>query len=163
MHVSINALISDNLATLEEADALLGFLDPGHYALVGPHMRHIVDHYQCLVQGLEDGVIDYDARERCRETELSVPRARRVLQSLRQALERLLEGADPSLTVRLATDPGEPSMASRSSLGRELQFVQSHAVHHFALIRAALGNSGVQLPDGFGKAPATLRHERASA
>lgn len=161
--VSIEILIDDNLSTLKEADALLGFLDPGCYGLVGPHLRHIVDHYTCLVAGVDRGLIDYDARERCRETELSVPRARRMLQAVSQALQSLRSQADAPIIVRLATDPEGPSTQSSSSLARELQFVQGHAVHHFALIRSVLNARGVQLPENFGKAPATLRHERASA
>ncbi|MEC9405895.1 MAG: hypothetical protein VX549_01320 [Pseudomonadota bacterium] len=161
--MSIEALIDDNLATLEEADALLGFLDPAHYSRVGPHLRHIVDHYNCLAHGVTQGLIDYDARERCRQTELSVARARQVLQAIRQALAELRRHPDVALTVRLATDPGGVSIESRSSLARELQFVQGHAVHHFALVRAVLDAIGVHLPESFGKAPATLRHERASA
>ncbi|WP_348672506.1 hypothetical protein [uncultured Abyssibacter sp.] len=161
--MSINALINDNIATLREADALLGFLSASHYSLVGPHLRHIVDHYRCLLAGLPAGEVDYDARERCRETELSIAKARRVIGQLQAELEALSSGDDVSLTVRLATDADRPSIVSRSSLSRELQFVQGHAVHHFALIRHALDSLGTQLPDSFGKAPATLRHERASA
>ena len=34
------------------------------YAVIGPHLRHCVDHMQCLIRGVESGVVDYDARER---------------------------------------------------------------------------------------------------
>ena len=161
--VSINALINDNIATLREADALLGFLSAHHYGAVGPHLRHIVDHYRCLLTGLTCGQVDYDARERCRETELSVAKARRVISQLQGELRDIEADGDRPLPVRLATDAGGTSSVSQSSLARELQFVQGHAIHHFALIRSTLTALGSQLPDSFGKAPATLRHERASA
>jgi hypothetical protein len=31
---------------------------------VGQHVRHTVEFFQCFILGLENGVVDYDARKR---------------------------------------------------------------------------------------------------
>ncbi len=52
---------------------------------------------------------------------------------------------------------------SRSTLKRELQFLVSHTVHHFALIRALLGGSGIDPGESFGLAPSTAAARRLEA
>ena len=49
-----------------------------------------------------------------------------------------------------------------SSVGRELAFLASHAVHHFALLAEHLQRHGVPLPAHFGKAPGTVANEIAT-
>ena len=55
---------------------------------------------------------------------------------------------------------GEFNFEVESSLGRELVFVASHAVHHYALLAAHLRQLGLPVPEGFGLAPATVAHAR---
>ena len=58
------------------------------------------------------------------------------------------------------TVPGIPEWCG-STLHRELQFLASHTVHHYALIVALLGRLGYELePEhaDFGIAPSTLEH-----
>ncbi len=64
--------------------------------------------------------------------------------------------------VRSDLAPGEePSSAwNRSSVGRELRFLASHTVHHYALIAALLRQRGVDPGESFGVAPATAAHWR---
>ena len=49
-----------------------------------------------------------------------------------------------------------------SSVGRELQFLVSHTVHHYALIRLLLEDHGIYAGEEFGVAPSTLAHQRAA-
>ncbi|MBM4187475.1 MAG: hypothetical protein FJ206_09205 [Gemmatimonadetes bacterium] len=62
--------------------------------------------------------------------------------------------------IQLQCEAGTESW-SRSTLGRELQFLVSHSVHHFALIKLLLANDGPVLPREFGVAPSTLSHQGA--
>jgi hypothetical protein len=48
-----------------------------------------------------------------------------------------------------------------TSLGRELLFLESHTVHHMALLADYVRGLGVVLDANFGKAPATIAFERA--
>ncbi len=50
------------------------------------------------------------------------------------------------------------ALASSSSLRRELHFLLSHTVHHYALIAMILARHGVEVEPDFGVAPSTLRH-----
>jgi hypothetical protein len=55
---------------------------------------------------------------------------------------------------------GEWRLVTRSTLARELVFLNSHAVHHFALLKPACIALGKRISQFFGKAPATVAHER---
>jgi hypothetical protein len=44
-------------------------------------------------------------------------------------------------------------------VARELQFLQSHTVHHYAVIHLMLLQQGIRPDPEFGVAPSTLRHE----
>lgn len=152
-------------------DTLAAFLplctDPGLPSslfrdVVGPHLRHVLDHYDMLLAAWSQGdVVDYDRR--CRDTRseqdrsFAAHRLRRLLLSLEQLQQASL--ALP-LTIATASDAGSEPVVCNSTLGRELLFLQSHAIHHQAVIRAAAQHAQVVLPTGFGKAPATLAYER---
>ena len=45
-----------------------------------------------------------------------------------------------------------------STTGRELQFLVSHTVHHFAMIGGICRALEVEMEENFGVAPSTLRH-----
>ena len=47
------------------------------------------------------------------------------------------------------------------ALGRELQFLVSHTVHHAAMIAASCRARGLPTADEYGVAPSTLRHRAA--
>ena len=172
MIVSFEKLIQDNLETLRAASDLLERLAVAaqanrriNPASIGPHLRHILDHYDAFLNGAEGGVIDYDQRDRCKQTELSPAFAKRRIQSTTARLRVLAgEATLPSmLKIRLCTDSHCEGEVTVSSPARELQFLQSHCVHHFAMMRRILSDQGLDLEEDFGKAPATLSYERASA
>ena len=133
---------------------------------VGAHFRHIIDHYDSFLAGLDRGRIDYDARHRDPRVESD----RAFALSKLEAICQRTVGLDP----RLATAPieatllcGEPagsiSTWSATSVTRELQFLASHTVHHYAVIAAMLRPQGVEPGDDFGVAPSTLEYERGNA
>jgi hypothetical protein len=49
------------------------------------------------------------------------------------------------------------SVFSPSTIGRELQFLASHTVHHFAIMAMILRLQDIHPPADFGIAPSTLR------
>lgn len=170
--VNLAKLIDDNVAMLEQAGALIDQLvmraegdgTVGYANGVGPHLRHILDHFDRFFAGLDNGVIDYDARARCQQTELSPGFGLRRVRGTVQRLQGVDAAQLPdSIKVRLCTDADCAGEVTPSSPARELQFLQSHGVHHFALMRRILDERGVRTDDDFGKAPATLSAERASA
>ncbi len=58
---------------------------------------------------------------------------------------------------------GDARPETSSTLGRELIFLLSHAVHHFALMKLIAETMGFGTDDTFGVMPSTLADERARA
>ena len=46
---------------------------------------------------------------------------------------------------------------------RELQFLLSHSVHHYAIIAMICGQHEIEVPEGFGVAPSTLKYRESTA
>ena len=101
----------------------------------------------------------YDARERDVRLETEIPfaidRLREIIGGLVLLDLALLESP---IDVRLEAGGPEAEQWSRSTVRRELQFLLSHTVHHFALIALVLERHGVEVADDFGVAPSTLKH-----
>jgi hypothetical protein len=131
-------------------------------ATVGPHLRHIIEHYEALLDREPGALVDYDHRARDRGVERSPTLAIERLRGATQKL-RALAGHRPDEAVSVGFSigiDGAEFHLSPSSLVRELNFVASHAIHHYALIRPIAIAAGVALPDEFGKAPETVRYEK---
>lgn len=170
--------VEGNLIVLQQAVALLRQMDDSTFAEggaapgvspIGVHFRHVLDHYSAFFTGLAAGAIDYDARHR--QVPLETDRALAIAAALGYMgdLARLSAelGSRPvRVTVRsVAGSDGAPDW-SDSSLKRELQFLVSHTVHHFALIRELLRRAGCEADEEFGVAPSTIaasRHDAACA
>lgn len=164
-------MIRANQALLRQALALLDRLDDGQYAgprgdwsPVGAQLRHVIEHYQCFLEGEAAGRIDYDARRRDPTIETSRARAAEAIDQVLAGLDRLRTGSpDHRITIqmRCASDAPAPTW-TESTIGRELQFLVSHSVHHYALMKFLLAGDGVSLDEDFGTAPSTVAHARAS-
>ena len=106
---------------------------------IGQHVRHCLDHFETLRTGLDGGRLDYDerARDTVIEREVDVA-ANRALELCRE-LGRRLDGIDLRRRVEVRTASGLVGEVAwqTSSLGRELQFLVSHMVHHAAMIAAS--------------------------
>jgi hypothetical protein len=131
---------------------------------VGVHLRHVVEHYEALVNGLTLGVVDYDGRPRDRQLESSPTLARDRLLGLRQVLGQWTPDVldRPVQVLGQGGITGDFDFRVASSVGRELVFLASHAVHHFALLAERLQRHGVPVPAHFGKAPGTVANEIAT-
>jgi len=162
-------LVVTNVRLLEQASDLLGRMPDAAYGVgtpeakpVGPHFRHILDHYSCFVAGRPQGRVDYDARTRDPDLESNRGRARqRILELAADLASITAEELDTPVEIRLECGLGdETEQWSRSTLRRELQFLLSHTIHHFALIGLLLARHGVDPGEEFGVAPSTLKHWR---
>lgn len=160
-------LAAANVHLLEQASRLIGSLeDPTFRGAIGPQVRHCLDFYVAFLAGKDAGRVDYDARERDPLVESSRRIARERIAAIASALERIdAEDAAAALLVRAeagSLPAGSPEW-SPSSLGRELQFLLSHTVHHLALIAEMLRARGRRVDDELGVSPSTLQHRAALA
>lgn len=131
----------------------------------GKHMRHILDHYLSFLSA-RDGRINYDARRRDRRLErdriYAITAARQIIEQLRKFGDDLqIIAAAVLVNSNRGDQRGEGAAWSASTRQRELQFLLSHTVHHYALIALTLRIQGVAPPESFGVAPSTLRYETA--
>lgn len=130
----------------------------------GPHLRHVIEHYEALIHAAPGSAIAYDRRERDLPLQSDPQLARRRLLALDAAIQAWNRPASEPLTVLLRGRlDGRVELASPSSLARELMFLAGHAIHHYALIASHASAQGLPLPEGFGKAPATAHHQAHSA
>jgi uncharacterized damage-inducible protein DinB len=156
------AQAADLLARLSDADYVASGGVAGRSS-IGAHLRHALDHYRSFFAGLRDGRVDYEARHRDSALEHDRTLAQEEVGRLRRALEQLARGEgdrDLMVNLRSMADEGAAADWSRSSLKRELQFLVSHTVHHFAIIRVRLLDLGLEPDDEFGMAPSTILARR---
>ncbi len=159
--LAFNQQVLDQALTLVAAHALPE--GPRLAGPVGAHLRHVIEHYDALVFPARTGVVDYDSRLRDRSVETQPAVAARRLMALRKELARWHTHAldVPVQVLGIAGTAGEFTFAAPSTLARELTFVASHALHHFALLSTHCQHNGTPLPTDFGKAPGTVAHERS--
>ena len=129
-----------------------------YHASVGGHIRHIIEHYQAFLRGLEDGEIDYEKRVRDPMVENDPAFAGALFESIAQRLE----SAAPALVNRGLHYCAETTegIATATSVLRELEFLLSHTIHHYALVAVMARLQGLEPEREFGIAPSTLKYQR---
>jgi hypothetical protein len=148
--------------TLQEVIELLQQLDVLAYtrpvkalseATIGQHTRHIIELFQCLLQGYETGKVHYDKRKRDKNLETNTMYAIDALTEIQQSMYQ----KDRAITLYSAF--GEAEQAIPSFYFRELLYNLEHCIHHQALIKVALLDMPhVVISDTFGIAPSTIQY-----
>lgn len=125
---------------------------------IGEHVRHCLDHIGALVASDPSHVLSYDRRQRGTAVEADPAEALRLIIRLKAAVDRWVVRSmdDPICVTALMNEAGE-TVTGWSTIGRELAFVNSHTIHHQALIAVLLALSGGAIPDRLGFAPSTPR------
>lgn len=136
---------------------------PGHDS-IGAHMRHCLDYFTCLIEGIDTGLVDYDARRRdprvAREPELFRRRMRSVVEDL-----SVKSAADPGRRLKLTqtvTSSGEVHTVE-TTLERELVFLSGHCVHHVAITLLLALMMGVEVSPDIGVGYSTAVHRRTAS
>jgi len=164
-------LIQANCELLMQGAELLSRHDDSSYQAtdlatfgsgIGPHFRHVLDHYRSFLPGVETSLIDYDDRKRGTEVEKSPARAVEEIASILDALRKLDIDVNARVNICVSASTEGADLCSKSSFGRELQFLVSHTVHHYALIAIASRMQGIFPKQSFGVAPSTLKFLKAS-
>ena len=169
---SKNGLVRAAEEVLGEGRSLLGVIDNNAYAWkdnagsgasIGMHYRHVLEHFQCLLEGIPQGRINYDERRRSSELETSVEAALTATEDLvggfRELTAEALQspcGVAYSVNYIVNDEDGTPEVSS--TVARELMFCIGHATHHYALMKPHCAELGIQIPYEFGIAPSTLKH-----
>ncbi len=154
--VDLLSSVSDELYTKNNG--------PFNKSGIGKHFRHIIEHYISLIESNYTGLVDYDARARDLRLETDREFMINSLKSIVSSLTILTDQTDlldNRIQIRSNEGVGEEnSPVSESTVRRELQFLISHTVHHYALIGLILETLGFKPEDSFGVAPSTLKYEQ---
>jgi hypothetical protein len=156
---------------LEQGECFLLSLSDAQYAdaapsdaSIGAHYRHSLEHFRILFASVNEAEIDYDRRERDERLENERLAALQVTRDFRHAARFLatlpLEREIQARTRISYASSG--SCATASTIGREIMYVVSHAIHHYALIGLICGMRKIPVPDDFGVAPSTLEYQKQS-
>ncbi|SNX28051.1 hypothetical protein SAMN06295945_0371 [Polynucleobacter meluiroseus] len=126
---------------------------------IGAHIRHIIEHYETLIFK-RSSQINYDTRQRDISLEENPVEAENRLAALSEYLHNVtLYELDDLVSVSSAGGLfGEVAFINQSSVGRELCFLNSHAIHHLAIIKPACKQLGIPLDEYFGFASSTVAH-----
>ncbi|WP_181901524.1 DinB family protein [Thalassotalea euphylliae] len=129
----------------------------GFLSAIGGHIRHVIDHFVALEFALESSVVNYELRQRNSPIERDLAEALARLEQLKTWLLALPDSVFTQ-TVEVQADVGIGSdnvMSVTSTLGRELMFACSHAIHHYATMKAIHLCFGGETSEQFGIAPST--------
>ncbi|WP_017222997.1 hypothetical protein [Moritella dasanensis] len=160
-----STVIKGNIEGLDQGIALLVAMTNEQYCMraqpyilscIGEHLRHVLDLYYALKADVD--VIDYDVRRRgalvesCRMTGLAeLAEIKTWLLTLQPQMmnTNMVMSTEVSVVNTLVTQV-------ETSLIRELIFVSTHAIHHYALMDISAKLCDFNTPKNLGIAPATL-------
>jgi len=124
---------------------------------IGSHVRHILDHVDAFLSGLEIGHIKY--HERVRDTEVERNKKVAILH-LENLIKEIIKIKNKPIETKVIIEDilsvDHPPYIFTSTLGRELAFVFNHSFHHYAIISIIIKSYGGFVPEDFGYAPSTM-------
>lgn len=160
------AALAQLQSVLEQVDPIL-FTQTGLGHLegsMGGHVRHVLDHIRSFIEAVGQDRVDYDHRERDTPVESDPAVALEVAADLVQHLNNIdTSSFNRSITVRVMLSDADGQAELQSTIGRELAFVLSHTIHHFALLGAMARAADITLPEHFGHAPSTIAYRKRIA
>jgi uncharacterized damage-inducible protein DinB len=132
----------------------------GNHSL-GQHIRHIIEFFTCLEQGMQRGCVNYDRRAHDKLLESDKYLALEVLHRIQNFVNNPPPNSNLLLELDYAVNPAEMQQVPTNFL-RELVYNIEHAVHHMALIRLGVREVAphITLPPDFGVAASTIRHQQ---
>jgi hypothetical protein len=128
-------------------------------ASIGAHTRHVIEFYQCLLNGMKSGLVNYDARKRDLRIEQQLLYTIDLIDEIKY---RLLNTITLNKTINLITSYGAVQFAVPTNFERESVYLIEHSIHHFALIRIGLQECfpTVAIEPNFGYAHSTIQHQK---
>jgi len=156
IHKTLNEL-SDLLSRLTDEDYCCPCPDLGN-ATIGEHTRHIIEMFQCLQNQYTTGVVNYDNRQRNYLMQTNTSYARECISTIAAQLQK------PDKYLQLQQQMDGHELLLDTNYYRELLYNLEHCIHHQALIKVALLQSGaVEVEEHFGVARSTIEYRKQCA
>ena len=162
----MNIVIQSSIKTLSKSKSLLSILSnqdlcnisvPPYYSCIGSHIRHILDIYDCVFDGIDIRLVDLT--ERTRDLKMHEDCAYALENVLRVIKEvENLEGTNLELKINVVDDLGLGKVEIEYTIAAILAQANSHAIHHYAIINYILNHLDIEIEDEtFGFNPTTPR------
>ncbi len=131
---------------------------------IGQHVRHILEFYLCIINGVSQGLVNYDSRDRNPELEQNPVSAISCIDKICNDIQCLNTDQEIQLVGNFSSEK-ETLKTIRTSIDRELAYCLEHSIHHQALIKIGLIEQKMDhlINEGFGVATATIRHKQQCA
>ncbi len=150
----MNSIIDATTHTLLKAKSLLNTLSddelrndsvPPYYSCVGSHIRHILDFFDCILEGIESGEVDLTARRRDLRVEQQCDFASESIDRVVSSLRAI--GGQSDAHVNVTDDLGLGKTTIKQTVSGLLAQANSHTIHHYAIISYILDHLNVQVED----------------
>jgi len=162
----MNIIVQSSIQTLDKSKLLLKNLSDEelsdhsispYYSCIGSHLRHILDFYDCILDGITQNSINLIERKRDERMHCDSDYAYLNVERIVKALQNI-EKIDLSDTYMVKDDLGLGQVEIKYTLGAILAQANSHAIHHYAIISYILDRLEIPMKDvSFGYNPTTPR------
>lgn len=126
-----------------------------YYSSIGGHMRHVLDVFECIFEGLNNNSVNLIKRERNILVEQKTSEGIKYFQTVIGKLESV-KNKDLNQIVEVTDDLGLGSVTANYTIASALIQAHSHAIHHFASVGYVISQLDIELPDNdFGFNPTT--------
>lgn len=127
---------------------------------IGPHVRHVADHFRALQAGMKSGTVNYDVRRRESALERRSDLARLEIESIISWLQTAIASEIPLSVESEISCSRTERVQFQSNTSRELLYLINHTVHHAAYASLLVRRHGVLADSDVGCAPATASYRR---
>ncbi len=126
---------------------------------IAKHIRHVIELYEEMLKGIDNGTINYDARKR----NLLIEHNREyTLQCIDELILKLkLIYNDKLILLEASFDNSKNEFVKlNSSINRELAYNIEHTIHHMAIMQIIVKHqiNYINLEDNFGVAISTQKY-----
>lgn len=164
----MNIIIQSSIYTLSKSKQLLCSLSnedlsnhsvSPYYSCIGSHVRHILDFYDCIIEGIDERTIDLTNRKRDErmhsDCNYTLSHVERIIDALKK-----FDNYRFTQDYKVSDDLGLGKVEIKYTLGAILAQANSHAIHHYAIINYILDRLGISIIDEtFGFNPTTPKPE----
>lgn len=128
---------------------------------IGQHVRHIIELFQCLENGYDEGKVNYEKRKR----NALIESDKKIAEKLLNEIHAVLNKPNKELVLEACYDDiSDEQITIATNYYREIAYNLEHTIHHMALIRTGIQEvSHIAVPEDFGVASSTLKHRKQCA
>ncbi len=126
-----------------------------YYSSIGSHIRHALDFFDCVIDGLQENKIDLTARKRDEIISTNPDAARNHIYEIQQQLASFVD-VNTDYLLHVTDNLGQGKVTIMYTLESILAQANTHATHHYAIISYMLQAMNVDVAiESFGYNPST--------